>query len=392
MLKAKKWFLYGLSGLLLIVAILSGGKTLYHYFIIFMSVLLASHWILRHNIKNLYIQYFTNERSVTVGDSINIDYKITNTSIVPILHTLIEFKMDKKLNADAALKEIAYFRNYDKINFSKDIICKHRGYYKIGQVNVEIYDPLMLEKKAIVYNKEIDITVYPKVVSLKEHVHQSQDLFGTLKSHERTLEDRTNLINIRPYVPGDQIKNIHWKVSAKTDRLHTKEFEQTVNTKSIVLVDGAYDAQMNLEKEETLVSFAVSLVKGLIDRDIKTKIVLNNGYAQQFEAETTKDFQMVLEMFTAFESSSDVEFAHFMKMQMEEFRTDHGMLNEAIVILTQSLSPSVLELLQNNQQNIHLYTFDPKTVELRECYERLADNKVKIHYIDQLMDVAYENK
>ena len=92
---------------LFVFAVLSGGKTLY-FFLIAISFLWISMWlILKHNERNLYILYYTSDKAIHSGEAVNIDYKITNTSAVPIFHSVIDFKLDKRMNTDASLKEIA---------------------------------------------------------------------------------------------------------------------------------------------------------------------------------------------------------------------------------------------------------------------------------------------
>lgn len=41
----------------------------------------------------------------------------------------------------------------------------------------------------------------------------------------------------RDYVPGDEIRHIDWKVYARTDRYHIKQFEEETNLKAMLLVD-----------------------------------------------------------------------------------------------------------------------------------------------------------
>ncbi len=43
----------------------------------------------------------------------------------------------------------------------------------------------------------------------------------------------------RPYMPGDEPKNVDWKVYAKTDRYYVKQFEEETNLKSYLLVDAS---------------------------------------------------------------------------------------------------------------------------------------------------------
>ena len=41
----------------------------------------------------------------------------------------------------------------------------------------------------------------------------------------------------RPYMPGDDIRRIDWRVFARTDRLYVKETEADTNSNCIILLD-----------------------------------------------------------------------------------------------------------------------------------------------------------
>jgi uncharacterized protein (DUF58 family) len=43
----------------------------------------------------------------------------------------------------------------------------------------------------------------------------------------------------RPYMPGDSIKNIDWKVLGRTERFYVKQFEEETNLKAYILVDSS---------------------------------------------------------------------------------------------------------------------------------------------------------
>ncbi|MBU0509321.1 DUF58 domain-containing protein [bacterium] len=41
----------------------------------------------------------------------------------------------------------------------------------------------------------------------------------------------------RPYMPGDSLRNLDWKVYAKTDRFYVKQYEEETNLKAYLLLD-----------------------------------------------------------------------------------------------------------------------------------------------------------
>ncbi|KPJ50207.1 hypothetical protein AMJ40_03555 [candidate division TA06 bacterium DG_26] len=43
----------------------------------------------------------------------------------------------------------------------------------------------------------------------------------------------------RPYMPGDEIRKIDWKIYAKTDRFYVKEYEEETNLKAYLILDAS---------------------------------------------------------------------------------------------------------------------------------------------------------
>jgi uncharacterized protein (DUF58 family) len=56
----------------------------------------------------------------------------------------------------------------------------------------------------------------------------------------------------RPYLPGDPLKNLDWKVYAKSDRLYVKQFEDETNLRAHIVLD--HSASMGYRSEEAPVS------------------------------------------------------------------------------------------------------------------------------------------
>ncbi len=56
----------------------------------------------------------------------------------------------------------------------------------------------------------------------------------------------------RDYVPGDGIRHIDWKVYARSDRYHIKQFEEETNLKGMLVVDAS--TSMNYKGENSPLS------------------------------------------------------------------------------------------------------------------------------------------
>ncbi len=213
--------------------------------------------------------------------------------------------------------------------------CSYRGFYRVGQVAVTIYDPLMLEKRDIFFDKEVDITVYPRVYPLDTCAYQPKELFGTRKSSKRTLYDRTNLVNIRKYDVGDSLKDIHWKLSAKRNEWYTKEYQETISQKLVIIMDGSKEHFVDRDLEEEMVSFCASFVHHVLNQQSHVKLILNDGYGTVVEGSRSTDFQAFLQALTQFESRSDIPFYDFLRDLQDK--------GENTVIIAQKVGARMME-------------------------------------------------
>ncbi len=81
----------------------------------------------------------------------------------------------------------------------------------------------------------------------------------------------------RPYLPGDEISKIDWKVYGKTDRFFVKQFEEETNLKSYILIDCSKSmgyASNGITKYQYAISLASALAYLLFDQKDAVGLVL----------------------------------------------------------------------------------------------------------------------
>ncbi len=66
----------------------------------------------------------------------------------------------------------------------------------------------------------------------------------------------------RQYMPGDELKNIDWKVLAKTDRYYVKQYEEETNLKSYILLDASNSMKYG-SRNVTKIQYATYLAASL---------------------------------------------------------------------------------------------------------------------------------
>lgn len=107
------------------------------------------------------------------------------------------------------------------------------------------------------------LTVLPETfpTEVRLQVSPAEDLDAEEYTPDHRGEDRTELYQIREYVPGDSLKQIHWKLSSKLDRLVIREASQPVLRSVLLFWDKRGDGASLDAQAEALFSVSQSLAE-----------------------------------------------------------------------------------------------------------------------------------
>ena len=109
----------------------------------------------------------------------------------------------------------------------------HCGSYSYKMKNLEIYDLFGFFRISRSINKDNEFLVKP-VPSMPEVM---PDMYGfKAKNLRKAKQPNTEIYDIREYQMGDPVKSIHWKMSAKKDKLLVKESLEEYGGHSRVLL------------------------------------------------------------------------------------------------------------------------------------------------------------
>ena len=98
---------------------------------------------------------------------------------------------------------------------------------------------------------------------------------------------------VRDFVPGDSIRNIHWKSSAKSGQLRTKEFYKEVDSGSVMFIDNFFEEHYS-EDFEKLLSAAASLLNALQKEDALPQFLFIGKEPLEIPDSSKKSFSAAL--------------------------------------------------------------------------------------------------
>lgn len=112
-----------------------------------------------------------------------------------------------------------------------------RGYYPIGPVLLESGDLFGLHRRFRLATEPSFVLVRPKVVALGGYDLASRRPIGEVRISHRLFEDPTRIRGVRPYERGDPLNRIHWRATARTGALHSRNFEPSCVAGATLLLD-----------------------------------------------------------------------------------------------------------------------------------------------------------
>ncbi|WP_226022167.1 DUF58 domain-containing protein [Halomicrobium salinisoli] len=165
---------------------------------------------------------------------------------------------------------------------SYEVTYERRGLHRIGPATVGVRDVLgLVETEYEIYERD-EALVYPQVHSLAE-VGVFRRTLGP-ESDERTEFDR-----LREYVPGDSLRDVAWKASAKNDDLLVTEYTDPADEEAISVA-----ARSDDDRADEMATATATLVVGAVRAGLAFELILPDGELARGFGETHRQYALEL--------------------------------------------------------------------------------------------------
>ncbi|MDI7276830.1 MAG: DUF58 domain-containing protein, partial [Anaerolineae bacterium] len=112
--------------------------------------------------------------------------------------------------------------------------------------------------------EETSFVVYPVIAALPPLELPRGSAPGRVRAAVRSLEATPNASAVRPYVPGDTLRGIHWRTTARRDDLYVKEYDREPAGDLWVLLDLQAAVQAG-EGESSTEEYGITVAASLAD-------------------------------------------------------------------------------------------------------------------------------
>lgn len=241
----------------------TGNNLIYLIFSMMLAVLVISILLLRLNLRGLSMSISV-PQPVFAGQPSRMKINIKNSKARAAAYSL-------RVHLPEGMQGEGYVNHIQAASESgcgADVKFSRRGIYRYGSFTIESGFPFIFLTKRINARVEGEVIVYPKII---ETGHLS-DMTGRGDESQTIKRGKgSEILGIRDFSSGDDTKSIHWKASAKAERLMVKEFSEELPRTFSIVLDNA--GQFNKSAFERSVSYAAGAAMKLIEAGYYVRLI-----------------------------------------------------------------------------------------------------------------------
>lgn len=203
---------------------------------------------------------------VLAGDLLSEQFTVENASSLPALWVEV---LDHSNLPGYRPDWVAYLEVNGQQSYRAEGRCQHRGVFTLGPWELRSGDPLGIFEVVVEYPDTRSILVYPRAMVLPDLRLPRGLAAGLARTQRRTHQTTTTVASVRPYVPGDPLRAIHWRKTAhlgasaqSAAHFMVKQFDVEPSGDLWIALDLDADAHAGEGADSTL-EYAITLTASL---------------------------------------------------------------------------------------------------------------------------------
>jgi len=253
-------------------------------------------WVYRKfSLRGVGYARFFSKSEAFAGESIEMVERIDNRKWLPLPWVRLESMIGQGLvfgaqtnldirGGETFQNHISLFslRPYRRIVRRHRVLCARRGYYRLESATLTAGDPLGMARATRAFPLSLSLVVYPEPIPFRELPLPSHSWLGDVAVRRWIVEDPFLTSGTREYRPGDSLRSVNWKATARAGRLQVHQRDYTADHRLMICVnlevhEKMWNAVTEPERIERALRYAASVALYAAERGVETGL-LTNGW------------------------------------------------------------------------------------------------------------------
>jgi uncharacterized protein (DUF58 family) len=248
----------------------------------------------RHVLDSVRYERILPENRGFVGEQLSVTLRLVNDKLLPVpwvdVRDVVPEDMpigEERLAPSGQPNHVFLRRSthlgwYERVNWPLQLDLPARGFFRMGPARMASGDVFGFFPVEAEGGGTSPIIVYPTTYSLPDLGLPADRPFGDRKGRDRIFEDPSRFSGLRDYRPGDSMRRIDWKASARHQALQSRVYEpsSTLNLLLAVNVDTMAHSWQGYVPEtlERVLSVAGSVARYALESGYAAGLVANGAY------------------------------------------------------------------------------------------------------------------
>lgn len=220
-----------------------------------------------------------------------IRYIITNSGRLPAARVTFNAELQNLMTGAVGGRKVsATVGSKDSIEAVLSLRNSRVGTVAIRTAKIRVYDAFGLFAFRKANLAEETIIIYPDMRDVHVNMENpaASTVDGSRYSPNKPGMDVSEIFAMREYVPGDEIRKIHWKLSGKTDKLMVRDFSLPLNYSVFLLLELQKGSEDLVDAQ---VEVFLSISRALLESGVNHNMGWYDASDDMFHAEEIDDFE-----------------------------------------------------------------------------------------------------
>lgn len=255
------------------------------------------------------IYQYIDHKTIVKGEEVPYQFILANEDLITFTYVKVFFLQETSAVEAAGLADCRHLLPGESVRQETSVTCFYRGMYQAGIDKVEVRDCFGLFRLIYPIATHINVKVLPRILHLKEFLPVSEPIREFTAPWQPAGRPAVLDTEIRPYQPGDSMRQIHWKATAAMQKPFSRTFRDEPKSGLLFVCDFSKGSGNELEcliSEDKLIETAVAAADYLLTASLETTFVFDMGGVRFVNLKSRQDFDYIYQCCsdTAFDAAA----------------------------------------------------------------------------------------
>lgn len=282
------------SGGLVLIGLLSGADAVVVLGVLLLAAGGVSRLWSRLALEELHYSRRLTHTRVFVDESTQLRLSLANRKLLPVPWVEVQERfatpmevVGGRVHPSGVPRTVVLYRNTslapnEELSWPLELRAVERGFYRVGPTRLRSGDLFGFFEREREVGGRSALVVYPQTLPLPELALVHARPFGDQRGGNPLFEDPERVVGLRDYVPGDPLKRVDWKATARVGRLVSRVYEPSRTQAVVVALNittlPGNSFGTNVRLLERAVSVAASVAVAAFDGRSALGLIANGSF------------------------------------------------------------------------------------------------------------------